>query len=67
MLVFLLETLYSLFISLASHVLGEVSVCSGLFLLIGDVDPGQDRILGDVIVIPTCDLVKPLQILIIGH
>lgn len=71
-LILLQELFDPLLITVTTYVLSEVSICLMLIFLIGcqffsNMYPRQDWILRDIIVIPACDLVEPLQILIIRH
>lgn len=35
--------------------------------MVGDEGPREDGVLCDVVIIPACDLVEPLQVFVIGH
>lgn len=59
-LVFRYEMLNALLISIAAHVLGEVSVGFGIIFLVCLVNPRQKWILSNIIVAASCDLVQPL-------
>jgi hypothetical protein len=65
LLVFLTKTLHTLFVSMTTHVLGQISIGIVLLLLIGNEYPRQDGVLGDIIIVSTCDLVQPLKVLIV--
>ncbi len=67
LLVFLTESSYSLGLTMTAHVLAEITITNRLLWVIGNESPGEDRVLCDIIVISACDLIQPLQVLIIGH
>lgn len=65
--VFLEEVIHTFRIAVTAHVSTEVAIGTLVCLIIGDKSPRKDRILRDVVVIPTCYLIEPLQVLIIRH
>lgn len=52
---------------MASHVLEEVPVGIGILGLVGHENPRQNWVLRNIVIIPACNLVEPLEILIVGH
>ncbi len=55
-----------------TNIFGKISIGIWSILFdngwpISDIDPRQDWVLSDVIIISTCDFVEPLKILIIRH
>ena len=52
---------------MASHILSQITVFFFAILLIFNVEPRQNRILRNIVIISTGYLVKPLQVLIVGH
>ncbi len=67
LLIFFTEVVDTLHLAVTPHVLEEISVGIGLFVIVGNESPGQNWILSNIIVIPPRDFIQPLQILVIGH
>lgn len=67
LLVLLPEVVDPFGLSVTAHVLGEVSVGAGFLFEVGSEGPGQDGILRNIVIVPACNLVEPLQVLVVGH
>lgn len=52
--------------SVTPHILEQVAVGGGFLRLVGDEGPGEDWVLGDIVVVPACDFVEPLEVLVVG-
>ena len=63
--VFGYKLLNSLLISVAAHILGEISIGLRVILFVCLINPGEKGILSNIVIAATSNLIKPLKILII--
>lgn len=65
--VFRYKLLNSLLISVAAHILGEISVGFRVILFVRLVNPGEEGVLSDIVIAAASDFIEPLQILIVRY
>jgi len=65
--VFRYKLLNSLFISIAAHILGEISIGFRVILFVRLVNPGEEGILSDIVIAAASDFIEPLKILIVRY
>jgi hypothetical protein len=51
---------------MTAHIFTQISILIEAVLCVFNIDPWEDRILSDVVIVSACDFIKPLKVLIVG-
>lgn len=61
------ELLNSLLVSIAAHILSEITVGLRVLLFVGLVNPGEEGVLSDIVIAAASNFIEPLKVLIVRY